>query len=312
MSSNAALTVGLAVFNGAPLVQTAIDSLLAQSRTDFALIISDNASTDETQRICERAAARDRRIAYIRQPRNFGGFNNWKFLLNRARTPYFMWAAHDDWWAQAFVEKNIARLEADPHAIASLSRVAFMRDGIAEVSKGTFSLCGTVPENLRRFWWPISDMSRFYAIYRTEILRRSFPDVSPCNSFDALLIARTLRYGHHVEVPEVLMKRAAPDRGRYERQYKEQKSSSLRLFPALPATFWAVKLGACDYSVAGLMNLFCFNLAKHQDYLKFWHPGLYRVERVLYYLSGIGVLRRLLKTVKMSRVPRSEARGECL
>jgi glycosyltransferase involved in cell wall biosynthesis len=100
------LTIGLAVYNGSAGVSAALGSLLAQSFTDFTLHISDNASTDSTQEICERAAARDSRIVFTRQRENIGALRNFRFLLEQAQTPYFMWAAHDDSWSPTFVEKT--------------------------------------------------------------------------------------------------------------------------------------------------------------------------------------------------------------
>jgi Glycosyltransferases involved in cell wall biogenesis len=66
------VSVGLPVFNGEKYLAKALDSLLAQEYEDFELIISDNASTDETGRICEKYARQDGRIRYWRNPSNIG------------------------------------------------------------------------------------------------------------------------------------------------------------------------------------------------------------------------------------------------
>ena len=47
------VSIGLPVYNGADFLEEALDSLLAQTFEDFELIISDNASTDRTQEICQ-------------------------------------------------------------------------------------------------------------------------------------------------------------------------------------------------------------------------------------------------------------------
>ena len=64
--------IGLPVYNGARFLAAALDSLLAQSYRDFTLLISDNASTDETPQICAEFVARDPRVRYVRQPTNIG------------------------------------------------------------------------------------------------------------------------------------------------------------------------------------------------------------------------------------------------
>ena len=42
------LTLGLPIYNGEEFLTEALDALLAQTFTDFELIISDNGSTDRT------------------------------------------------------------------------------------------------------------------------------------------------------------------------------------------------------------------------------------------------------------------------
>jgi len=113
------VSIGLPVYNGMPLLQRALASLLGQSFRDFELIISDNASTDDTRAVCEALASRDSRIRYIRQPLNLGPIRNFDFLLTQARAPYFMWAAHDDEWDQHYVEYLKAKLDTDPACVGA-------------------------------------------------------------------------------------------------------------------------------------------------------------------------------------------------
>ena len=84
------------VYNGARYLASAIESILGQTFTDFELIISDNASTDDTPIICLRYAALDERIRYVRNDRNMGASWNYNRVYALARAPYFKQAAHDD------------------------------------------------------------------------------------------------------------------------------------------------------------------------------------------------------------------------
>lgn len=92
------LTIGLPVYNGGPVLRTTIESLLSQTFRDFVLLISDNASTDETEAICREFAARDARVRYVRQPTNLRMHPNFEFVLAEAKSELFMWAAADDGW----------------------------------------------------------------------------------------------------------------------------------------------------------------------------------------------------------------------
>lgn len=98
------VSIGMPVFNGGKYIREALDSLLAQTFTDFELIISDNASTDGTEAICKEYEEKDSRIRYVRQTENRGAAANFRFVLGEARGEYFMWAAADDVWDTKFVE----------------------------------------------------------------------------------------------------------------------------------------------------------------------------------------------------------------
>ena len=66
------VSIGMPVYNGEKYIREALDSLLAQTFTDFELIISDNASTDATEIICREYAAHYPQIRYVRQRVNRG------------------------------------------------------------------------------------------------------------------------------------------------------------------------------------------------------------------------------------------------
>ena len=66
------VTIGMPVYNGEKFLCNALDCLLAQSHTNLELIISDDASTDSTSKICTEYAAKDSRIKYIRHTKNLG------------------------------------------------------------------------------------------------------------------------------------------------------------------------------------------------------------------------------------------------
>ncbi len=105
------VTIGLPVYNGGPFIRDALDSLLAQTFSDFELIISDNASTDKTEQICRDYAKKDKRIRYKRWSENRGGVSNFLFVLDEAIGEYFMWAPADDWWSANWLAENIKGLE---------------------------------------------------------------------------------------------------------------------------------------------------------------------------------------------------------
>lgn len=66
------VAVLIAVYNGLPYVEEAIESVLAQTFADFELVVVDDASTDETPAVLERFRLRDPRVRVVRMPANAG------------------------------------------------------------------------------------------------------------------------------------------------------------------------------------------------------------------------------------------------
>ena len=115
------VSIGLPVYNGEKFLSQALNSLLSQTHKNFELIISDNASLDSTQRICEELVKKDKRISYIRQKENIGVNENFKFVLQQAKGKYFMWASDDDVWDSQFIEECIKMFNIDKETIMVFS-----------------------------------------------------------------------------------------------------------------------------------------------------------------------------------------------
>jgi glycosyltransferase involved in cell wall biosynthesis len=117
MTAAPRLSIGLPVYNGEKYLPEALDALLGQTFEDFELIISDNASTDETSGICHSYQERDSRIRYFRQARNIGLAPNHNFVMDQARGELFKSAHHDDLYARDLLERCIGALDEHPEAI---------------------------------------------------------------------------------------------------------------------------------------------------------------------------------------------------
>jgi len=127
------VSLGLPVYNGENHVREAIAGILAQTYTDFELIISDNASTDGTEAICREFAALDPRIRYERLPANIGAAPNFNRIVPLARGRYFKWAAHDDICLPGFLEACVAALDADPGVILACTQAEVINEASARV-----------------------------------------------------------------------------------------------------------------------------------------------------------------------------------
>lgn len=121
-----AVTIGIPVYNGERYIEEAIRSVLAQTREDLELVISDNASTDRTAEICEDYARRDPRVRYFRNPTNLGAAPNYNIVFEHARGRFFKWLAHDDRMTPTYVAKTTRVLEARADAVLCNSVVAYI------------------------------------------------------------------------------------------------------------------------------------------------------------------------------------------
>jgi glycosyltransferase involved in cell wall biosynthesis len=115
-------------YNSAAWIEGAVASILGQSYGDLELIISDNASTDETFEICERLARADSRVRLLRNPRNIGANRNYLAVLHAARGSYFKWASSNDICAPTFIERCVAALASDPDAVLACPRTWLFED----------------------------------------------------------------------------------------------------------------------------------------------------------------------------------------
>lgn len=111
MSTPPKVSIGLPVYNGERLIGQALDSLLAQSLTDFEVIISDNGSDDRTGEICRQYVQKDSRIQYHRQAENLGAARNFNFCFARANGTYFKWLGHDDTLEPGYVQNCVEVLD---------------------------------------------------------------------------------------------------------------------------------------------------------------------------------------------------------
>ncbi len=105
------VSIAVPAYNCEAYIAQSLDSLLGQTYGDFELVISDNASTDGTEEICRRYAARDSRVRYFRRADNIGGPGNFRYVFSLCEGQYHKWSTADDFWDTAFLQKSVALLD---------------------------------------------------------------------------------------------------------------------------------------------------------------------------------------------------------
>ena len=120
------VSVGFPTYNRARFLRDALSALLSQTYPVTEIIISDNASSDDTQKICEEFARKDPRVRYIRQKENIGQLANYRFVALQAAGEYFMIAADDDTYDPSYIATLKSALDSHTEygvAISSYRRV---------------------------------------------------------------------------------------------------------------------------------------------------------------------------------------------
>jgi glycosyltransferase involved in cell wall biosynthesis len=223
MSGVPRLSIGLPVYNGDRYLKNALDALLGQSYEDFELIISDNASTDETPEICRRYERQDARVRYYRQPRNIGSSPNHNFVVAVARGELFKWASYDDLYSRDLLERCVEALDEHPSVVLAHSWTANIDSSDTVIAASPYSLATDEPRASERFRSIlfVSGGDDVYAVMRTSILRQVVPQDSYHHAENPLVAALSL-YGPFHQVPDWLYFR------RHHPQQAEQACATVR------------------------------------------------------------------------------------
>jgi glycosyltransferase involved in cell wall biosynthesis len=114
------ISIGIPAYNAEKYLAQTLDSILAQTRSDWEAFIVDDGSQDQTAEIAEQYAARDARFRLIRMAH--GGAQTARNAALAAMSPqsrYVIFLDADDTWLSDTLEILVATLEAHPEAIGA-------------------------------------------------------------------------------------------------------------------------------------------------------------------------------------------------
>src|SRR6185369_1059636 len=101
-------------YNRAASLQACLPDIVNQDYARVEILISDNGSTDDTERVCREAAAADPRIRYFRQPTNIGLYENHNFLIDQSRGEFICFFHDHDTRTRDLVSEYLAFMRTHP------------------------------------------------------------------------------------------------------------------------------------------------------------------------------------------------------
>ncbi len=112
------VSILLPTYNGAKWIRSSIESVQAQSYSDWELLVIDDGSVDNTKEIVGNLAIQDSRIRYIKNEKNMGIQKTLNRGLKEAKGEYIARIDDDDKWIdKEKIQKQLAFLEENSNYV---------------------------------------------------------------------------------------------------------------------------------------------------------------------------------------------------
>lgn len=127
MKSSPVVSIIMPAYNASGYINASIDSVLAQSFTDFELLVIDDCSEDDTRVIVEKYVARDSRVHLITLSENMGAPAAPRNIgIRGARGKWVAFLDSDDIWHPNKLERQINLLNRTGTLFCSTQMVDFV------------------------------------------------------------------------------------------------------------------------------------------------------------------------------------------
>lgn len=137
------ISIVMPAYNAGHTIEEAIRSVIAQTYTNWELIVIDDCSSDNTFSVAEYLAMTDRRIRLLKNARNAGVSATRNIAVTVANGAWIAFLDSDDMWASDKLHKQMALLNNKPDASLIFTGSAFVN---AENRMASYHL--HVPEHI--------------------------------------------------------------------------------------------------------------------------------------------------------------------
>lgn len=134
--SSSLVSIGIPLRNGKEVINEVLTSVTAQTYENLEIIVSDNASDDDTEQLAKEWVRKDPRVHYHRQPENLGLHGNFRFVLGAATGRYFRWVGADDRLEPNYVERCVDLMANDPALLLVTTQQSYAeQDGTVRTAR---------------------------------------------------------------------------------------------------------------------------------------------------------------------------------
>lgn len=167
------ISIGIPTYNGAKRISKAINSVFQQSYPNIEIVISDNASTDDTETVCQSYMQIDDRIRYFRQPRNMGLAFNFEYVLREAKGKYFIWLSDDDEMYPEILDRYVDYLEANAAYSLVCGEIDYWKDDRLTDRERKLNFTQEKPLNRSiSYYSKVKEGALIYGMMRTEAAQK--------------------------------------------------------------------------------------------------------------------------------------------
>jgi len=224
------VSIGMPVFNEERFIEQAIVSTLNQDYKNFELIISDNASTDQTKEICLKYSKKDSRIRFYSQHSTTDSTTNFNYVASMAKGDFFMWASGHDTRDPTFISRCVATFEKSNSIVLCYSDAIWIDSNgkIVGIEKSDIDTVGMSKiTRIKKVFWNLGYAYPIYGLFRKDTLSRILPYQKILGP-DILLLNELSAIGEFARIPEPLFNiRKSSDYGDWHAYF--QKSLNVKL-----------------------------------------------------------------------------------
>jgi glycosyltransferase involved in cell wall biosynthesis len=248
---------GVPAYNRPDALARTLESLLAQTDPDLAVVIVDDAPSPAVRAIVDAYAASDPRVVYEANPVRLGMVGNWQRAFTRSRelfpsSRYFAWASDHDVWHPRWLEVLVPVLDGDPSVVMAYPHAVRMYSQERRRIDGTFDTASE-SSRARRLRGTLNGLTAgnaIYGLFRASTLARA-GGFRAVLLPDRLLLSALSLLGGFRHVPEMLWYREASRLFSYQRQRDTFFAARTPVHTYLPADLQHTAALAWSFGVRG-------------------------------------------------------------